>query len=60
MLGEDPSKIDVGIWIRRKSGFDGKFCRALKGETDKHRDFTYGVHTTRGVIMFRVLSNKIG
>ena len=51
-IGEDPSKIDVGISDQvGNSGFDGKsFFKALKGETDKHRDFTYGVHTTRGVI----------
>ena len=51
-IGEDPSKIDVGISDQvGNSGFDGKsFFLALKGETDKHRDFTYGVHTTRGVI----------
>jgi uncharacterized sulfatase len=51
-IGKDPSKIDVGISDHvGNSGFDGKsFFRVLKGETDKHRDFTYGVHTTRGVI----------
>ena len=51
-VGEDPTKINVGIMDSEgKSGFDGKsFLRVLKGETEKHRDLTYGVHTTRGVI----------
>ena len=51
-IGKDPSKIDVGISDQLgNSGFDGKsFFRVLKGEIDKHRDFTFGVHTTRGVI----------
>jgi uncharacterized sulfatase len=51
-LGEDPNKINVGI---RDSigniGFDGKsFFNAMIGKTQSHRDYTYGVHTTRGII----------
>ena len=33
------------------SGLDGRsFLPVLRGETDRHRDVVYGVHTTRGII----------
>jgi uncharacterized sulfatase len=32
-------------------GFDGKsFLNVLRGETNAHRDYVYGAHTTRGII----------
>ena len=34
-----------------KEGFDGRsFLPVLLGQTDKHRQHVYGVHTTRGII----------
>tara|TARA_A200000113_G_C8865977_1_gene354816 strand:- start:1639 stop:3117 length:1479 start_codon:yes stop_codon:yes gene_type:complete len=51
-VGEDPDKINVGISDTEGNlSFDGKsFLDVLLGKTEKHRDYTYGVHTTRGVI----------
>ncbi len=51
-IGEDPSKINVGISDSNgNNGFDGKsFFDSMMGKTDKHRNFSYGVQTTRGVI----------
>jgi uncharacterized sulfatase len=51
-IGEDPSKINVGISDSNgNTGFDGKsFFDTMLGKTDIHRDFSYGVQTTRGVI----------
>ena len=47
-----PDKINVGISDTEGNlSFDGKsFLDVLLGKTEKHRDYTYGVHTTRGVI----------
>ena len=51
-VGQNPLRFDVGIAdASGNKSFDGKsFYNALKGETQKHRDYTYGIHTTRGVI----------
>ncbi len=51
-IGEDPSRINVGISDNEgNNGFDGKsFFSALMGKAKHHREFTFGVHTTRGVI----------
>jgi N-sulfoglucosamine sulfohydrolase len=50
--GDDPEKIDTGRPdAHGKTGFDGRsFLNVLLGRTDKHRDYVYGVHTTRGII----------
>jgi len=48
----DPTEIDT----RRpdahgETGFDGRsFLDVLLGEADRHRDYVYGAHTTRGII----------
>ena len=51
-IGEDPSKINVGVSdLKGNTGFDGKsFFDLMMGKTEKHRDFSYGVQTTRGII----------
>ena len=51
-VGQDPLKINVGISDANGSfGFDGRsFLGVLIGETTNHREYTYGVHTTRGII----------
>ncbi len=51
-VGQNPLSFDVGITDSRgDKSFDGiSFYDALEGKTDKHRKYTYGVHTTRGVI----------
>ena len=51
-VGQNPLHFDVGIAdASGNKNFDGKsFYPAMKGETQKHRDYTFGVHTTRGVI----------
>ena len=51
-VGQDPSKINVGISDSKGlTGFDGKsFLDVMIGEDNYHRDYTYGVQTTRGII----------
>lgn len=54
--GGDPTKIDTGRdgapdGAAHPRGFDGRsFLPVLEGKTDQHRDHTFGVHTTRGII----------
>jgi len=51
--GGDPAKIDTGRPGAPDDGrgFDGRsFLGVLLGETDRHNDAVYGVHTTRGII----------
>lgn len=50
--GGDPEKIDTGRPdAHGKTGFDGRsFLKVLLGKADEHRDYVYGVHTTRGII----------
>lgn len=50
--GGNPEKIETGRPdARGKKGFDGRsFLRVLLGKTNKHREYVYGVHTTRGII----------
>ena len=49
--GRNPKEIDTGIADSEGgAGFDGKsFLKIMKGESDKHRDYVYGIHTTRGI-----------
>ena len=51
-VGQNPLQIDVGMPdTKGNKNFDGKsFYKAMKGKTQKHRDYTYGIHTTRGII----------
>ena len=51
-VGQNPLEFDVGMAdTSGNKNFDGKsFFNVIKGETEKHRDYTYGIHTTRGVI----------
>lgn len=51
-VGENPEKINTGISdAKGNSGFDGKsFLPVLLGNTESHRDYTYGIQTTRGII----------
>ncbi len=51
-VGQNPLEFDVGVAdAYGNKNFDGKsFFNVIKGETEKHRDYTYGIHTTRGVI----------
>ena len=45
-----PTLVDIAGGVNRV-GLDGKsFLPVLKGETDKHRTVTYGVHTQMGAI----------
>lgn len=50
--GGDPTAIDTGCPdANGNKGFDGRsFLAVLEGKTDKHRDYVYGAHTTRGII----------
>ena len=51
--GADPTTIDTGLSGDPNGGhgFDGRsFLPVLLGKTSKHRDYTFGVHTTRGII----------
>jgi uncharacterized sulfatase len=50
-VGVDFEKIDTGISDAKGSkGFDGiSFLPALFGSSESHRDYTYGVQTTRGI-----------
>ena len=49
--GEDPEAVDVGITNTKGSrGFDGKsFYPVLLGKTQEHRQYVYGIQTTRGI-----------
>lgn len=51
-VGSNPTKIDTGrADANGYKGFDGySFLKTLFGQTDKHRDYIYGAHTTRGII----------
>jgi len=51
-VGVNPNSIDTGINDSKGySGFDGEsFVQALFGNTENHRDYTYGIQTTRGII----------
>jgi len=50
--GGDPKQIETGrADATGKKGFDGRsFLKVLLGQTDHHRNYVYGVHTTRGII----------
>jgi uncharacterized sulfatase len=50
--GGRPEAIETGRSdTRGKKGFDGRsFLRVLLGKTNKHREYVYGAHTTRGII----------
>ncbi|MGV3538866.1 MAG: sulfatase [Rufibacter sp.] len=52
IAGGNPATVNTGNKdANGKTGFDGlSFKQVLLGKTDKHRDFVYGVHTTRGII----------
>ncbi|WP_114778538.1 sulfatase family protein [Botryobacter ruber] len=52
MAGGDPAAVKTGRKDANGSAaFDGtSFKQVLLGQTDRHRDYVYGVHTTRGVI----------
>ena len=53
LAGGTPSKIDTGLMNASDGGrgFDGRsFCEVLRGTTDKHNDWVFGIHTTRGII----------
>jgi uncharacterized sulfatase len=49
--GVNPEKINVGIKDSNGGkGFDGKsFYKTLTGESSQHREYVYGIHTTRGI-----------
>lgn len=52
-VGVDPESIDTGRdgSPNGDRGFDGtSFKSVVTGEAAKHRDFVFGVHTTRGII----------
>ncbi|UCD50620.1 MAG: sulfatase, partial [Phycisphaerales bacterium] len=51
-IGGEPENIETGRPdAHGDKGFDGRsFLSVLLGRTDEHRDFVYGVHTTRGII----------
>ncbi len=50
--GADPARVDTGRPdAKGRKGFDGKsFLGVLLGEKTAHRDYVYGVQTTRGII----------
>jgi N-sulfoglucosamine sulfohydrolase len=50
--GGDPGSIDTGRPdANGDTGFDGRsFLSVLLGEAQRHRDYVYGAHTTRGII----------
>ena len=50
--GGDPTAIDTGRPdASGNTGFDGRsFLGVLLGKTEKHADYVYGAHTTRGII----------
>ena len=52
-VGVDPASIATGLRGAAEggNGFDGRsFLPVLLGNSDRHRDYTFGVHTTRGII----------
>ncbi len=52
-VGADPARVDTGRPGAPVvgNGFDGRsFLPVLQGESDSFREFTFGVHTTRGII----------
>jgi N-sulfoglucosamine sulfohydrolase len=51
MAGSDPATFKTGRKdANGNAGFDGKsFVKVLTGETDKFRDYVFGVQTTRGI-----------
>ena len=53
LAGGTPPEIDTGLMGASDGsrGFDGRsFCEVLRGTTDKHNDWVFGIHTTRGII----------
>lgn len=53
LAGGNPTTIDTGLTGASDGGhgFDGRsFCEVLHGKTDKHNDWVFGIHTTRGII----------
>ena len=50
-VGADPEKIKTGIKkFNEKDGFDGQsFLKILQGKTQEHREYVYGIQTTRGI-----------
>ena len=51
--GGDPTKIDTGRPGAPDggAGFDGRsFLAVLEGKADKHNEYVFGAHTTRGII----------
>ncbi|MBN2314977.1 MAG: sulfatase [Sedimentisphaerales bacterium] len=50
--GDAPETIQTGRPdAHGETGFDGRsFLNVLFGQTDKHREYLYGAHTTRGII----------
>lgn len=47
--GADPDKVDTGVGTGA-AGFDGiNFLDVLLGTSEEHRDYVYGVQTTRGI-----------
>jgi len=50
--GGEPGSMNAGRPDRYgRQGFDGaSFLQVLRGRTDHHRDYVFGVHTTRGII----------
>lgn len=51
-VGVNPKNIDTGIKdAKGNSGFDGKsFLQLLLGNKENHRNYTFGIQTTRGII----------
>ncbi len=55
-VGADPTKVDTGLPGAKDggSGFDGRsFMGVLSGQAKTHGQWTYGVHTTQGIIAGR-------
>jgi N-sulfoglucosamine sulfohydrolase len=52
LAGGVPENINTGTTdAYGNTGFDGKsFASVMTGETDRFREYVYGVHTTRGII----------
>lgn len=50
-VGEQHERINTGIEsVNGGSGFDGRsFLELIRGNKDEHRDYVFGVHTTRGI-----------
>lgn len=49
--GKNPGEIETGaVDTRGYMGFDGKsFLEVMSGRETEHRDYVYGIHTTRGI-----------